>query len=277
MGGLFQRRHGNLLFLSRSEVLDQVASDIIAGLPASLTTRRPVLIYCGVHKRFGMSWLRRGYKIAIQTEQMYDENGRALWGARSERNRKNIRSALQWADCILDLSAANRRFYDEAGLTAKAPGKVIYGPHIFPTRRISYVSPNRESLIFFGHVEGSRREDLIANLSEFAVDRAETGTYADKLRDQIRPHLGVLNLHFEDGVYTEAPRLLASYLCGKPVVSERLGSEFVAGTHYHLIGSDAAFRAREIFENFADLVSERFTFSGFLRNVLKGAVQGLAT
>ena len=117
MGKLFTLRHGRLLFLSRHEVLDQFARDIASGLPEDLPLSRDVTVYCGVHRSFGLQWLRPGYKVAIQTEQLYDETGKELWGARSARNLDRIRTALRMAHRVLDLGPGNRKFYDGEGRT----------------------------------------------------------------------------------------------------------------------------------------------------------------
>ena len=66
---VFQRQAGPLTFLSRHVMLDHLAWEILRGLPERCTTAHErVRVFCGIHKGFGADGLRRGYKIAPQTD-----------------------------------------------------------------------------------------------------------------------------------------------------------------------------------------------------------------
>ena len=246
-------------------MLDHLAWEIIGGLPEDFTARHEqVAIFCGIHKGFGLRWLRRGYKIALQTEQMYDETGKPLWGQSAKRARR-VALAARAADLVLDLSAANRRFYEVYCPGALAKGKVRFGPSIFPSRPLPFDPDGDENVAFFGSIGDGRRASVIKNIQGFRVRMLESGTFFDDLYRQVRGCSAVLNVHFEDGVYTEAPRLLTSLYCGKPLVSEPLGAPFVAGEHYIPIDAYGAVENRAVFERLSRFVSDNLSFAGFLR------------
>lgn len=264
MTRLLDRTRGNLTFLSVHPVLDQMARDILSGLPDASCDGPPTTVYCGVHQEFGDAWSRPGFRIAIQTEQLYDAGGAALWPSRKRSNLQRILKAVRRSHSVLDLSASNAAFYDgELG----HPGnrrKLSYGPHIFPASPLPYTSPKQEKILFFGWTGGKRRKDVLQGIDRFKVTIVDDGTFFDALDDMIRAHSAVLNIHFEDGVYTESPRLLSAYSCGKPVISEPLDPGFKAGVHYHLLGSDAPFDPQAVFEAFSAHVTCQFSFAAYL-------------
>ncbi len=264
MPRVFKRQAGSLTFLSRHVVLDHLAWEIMRGLPKDFATRHErVLVFCGVHKGFGLHWLRSGYKVALQTEQMYDETGKPLWGQSNKRARR-LAFAARTADLVLDLSAANRRFYLEHCPGALARGKIRFGPWIFPSRPLPFDPGGEESVAFFGSLGRGRRESVIERLDAFPVRMQESGTFFGELYGQVKSCSAVLNVHFEEGVYTEAPRLLTSLYCGKPLVSEPLGAPFVAGKHYVPIDGYGTVESRLVFERLSQFVSDNLSFERFL-------------
>lgn len=264
MPRVFKRQAGSLTFLSRHVVLDHLAWEIMRGLPGGFTTQHErVVVFCGTHKGFGLRWLRRGYKIALQTEQMYDETGKPLWGQSKKRARR-LAFAARAADLVLDLSAANRRFYEEHCPAALAQGKIRFGPWIFPSRPFPFDPGSEESVVFFGSLGRGRRASVIEDIDGFPVRMLEAGAFFGDLYRQVKPYSAVLNVHFEEGVYTEAPRLLTSLYCGKPLVSEPLGAPFVAGKHYVPIDGYGTVENRVVFERLSRFVSDNLSFERFL-------------
>ncbi|RRQ24621.1 hypothetical protein D5687_00175 [Guyparkeria sp. SCN-R1] len=245
-------------------MLDHLAWEIMRGLPEHFATRHErVVIFCGIHKGFGLRWLRRGYKIALQTEQMYDETGKPLWGQTTKRARR-LAFAARAADLVLDLSAANHRFYEEHCPGALAQGKIRFGPWIFPSRPLPFNPGGEESVAFFGSLGNGRRASVIDGIDGFPVRMLESGTFFDDLYRQVESCSAVLNVHFEEGVYTEAPRLLTSLYCGKPLVSEPLGEPFVAGKHYVPIDGYGKVENQAVFERLSRFVSDNLSFERFL-------------
>ncbi|KTG17387.1 MULTISPECIES: hypothetical protein [unclassified Guyparkeria] len=247
-------------------MLDHLAWEIIRGLPEQFSPRHErVVVFCGTHKGFGLNWLRRGYKIALQTEQMYDQTGKPLWGQSKKRARR-LAFAARAADLVLDLSASNRRFYEEHCPRALAEGKVRFGPYLFPSHPLPFDPDGDQSVAFFGSVGEGRRSGVIERIDAFPVRMLESGTFFDDLYRQVRACAAVLNVHFEDGVYTEAPRLLTSLYSGKPLVSEPLAAPFVAGEHYIPIEAYGTVDNRAIFERLSRFVSDNLSFERFLRD-----------
>lgn len=247
-------------------MLDHLAWEVLRGLPADLQTcHERVLVFCGVHKGFGLDWLRRGYKIAVQTEQMFDQNGKPLWGQSRKRARR-LSFAARAADLVLDLSPANRPFYEAHCPKALAAGKICFGPYLFPSRPLAFDPNGDDSVAFFGSVGDGRRAGVIERIDGFRVRMLESGTFFDDLYRQVGACSAVLNVHFEDGVYTEAPRLLTSLYCGKPLVSEPLGRPFVSGEHYIPIEAYGTVDNRAVFERLSRFVSDNLSFERFLRD-----------
>ncbi|WP_127561929.1 hypothetical protein [Nioella ostreopsis] len=264
MAELFERTRGSLTFLAVHPVLDQMARDILNGLPDAACDGPPTTVYCGVHQEFGDAWSRPGFRIAIQTEQLYDAGGTALWPSRKRSNLQRILKAVRRSHRVLDLSAYNATFYDaELGLP-KNRRKLSFGPHIFPATPQPYTPPTRDEILFFGWTGGKRRKGMLQGIDRFKVTIVDDGTFFDDLDQMIRAHSAVLNIHFEDGIYTEAPRLLSAYVCGKPVISEPLDPGFEAGQHYHLLGSDTPFDPQAVFEAFSTHVTGQFSFAAYL-------------
>lgn len=266
MAGLLERTEGSLTFLSVHPVLDQMAHDILRGLPEGACDGPQTTVYCGVHRDFGTEWARSGYRIALQTEQLFDAGGTPLWPMRKPSNLRHILRAARKAHRVLDLSPFNRAFYAEADPRPKIQRKLVFGPHIFPSAPVPYTPPIRDEAIFVGWTGGKRRKRILRGITGFGVTIVEDGTFFEALTAQIRDHRAMLNIHFEEGTYTEVPRLLTSYLCGKPVISERLDPVFEPGLHYHLLDDPAPMDPERLFSAFSAQVTGRFRFADFLHS-----------
>ncbi len=264
----FIRKHGDIVFMAWHPILDQLSREIIVGLDNEVILGGPVTIYVGIHRDFGLAWFRRGLKIGIQTEQLYDADGMALFGLKKTSGDDSILWGNQLADYVIDLSENNRKFYEEDVPKDKRPAaEVMYGPHIFPSNKIPF---NREGLglLFFGAIsEDGRRAEIIRRIDGPPVTVVPGGTYGEELYALIDQCQGVLNIHYADGVYTEAPRLLTAYLRGKVVYSELLDSIFEPGVDYMVLGHEEEGDVSEVFERFSEKVTSRYSFSNLLRAI----------
>lgn len=262
----FNRSVGSLYFHSRHEILDQMAMEMLCGLPSEFRLKKRTHIYCGIHQSFPFSFLNFGYKIGIQTEQFFDESGNELFGLENKKGIENIKSAIDKYDCILDLSFSNSLFYDRLAENGLDVSKIKYGPHIFFENPPQYISCNESSgkFLFFGSLEAPRRKKALQALGEKCVV-LEAGVHYNALYDEIKKSSGVLNLHYQDAIYTEVPRMLTALTCGKTLVSEQLASPFVAGTHYHHMGGFQKDQDYSVYTTAVDYLSKNYSFLKFLR------------
>jgi hypothetical protein len=220
---------------------------------------KDVHIYVGVHK-FRRHLLPKGLNIGIQTEQFFDENGKKLW--RHTSWLQMLRQVIQY-DLTLDFSPANRPAY--RFLPKGLRDRIVFGPKIFPDDDIQFLPSKNTELVFFGGLS-ARRAEIIQQLSTRCKIRTiKDGTFGEELFSSTKDSLAVLNLHHDEGIYTEIPRLLTAYLYGKPIYSEELGQPLVEGRHYLPI--DAALdktTAQEVFERFKREFVHNNLFSDFL-------------
>jgi hypothetical protein len=252
-----------LEIVSNHPVLNQVAADIFAGLEDDLLPAQRVTVFVGIHRRYRLALLRRGYRIGINTEHYFDADGNRLW--RRERRLKILLHFLRFHR-ILDLSAANAPHYQ--WLPGFLRRRVVFGPYIFSGRDLPF-SGFGGPLVFFGSING-RRHKLLASLDKERVQVLSASTFGAELTRQIDASAAVLNIHFLDGSYTEYPRLLSAYNRGKILVSEPLGPDMIAGRHYAVIGQSCdAHHAQEIFQNFSQEVAKKYGFSAFLKRMLQ--------
>jgi hypothetical protein len=125
-------------------------------------------------------------------------------------------------------------------------------------------------LLFFG-APNQRRAEIIRRLRDagVAVQEARKKTFGEALRAAMVSGSAVLNLHFDDGIYSEAPRILKAMLAGLPLVSEDLAPPFQPGVHY-LTLDQAAADARLLADTYANLartLCTGYSLAGFLRRV----------
>jgi hypothetical protein len=258
--GVFTRSRGKILFLSRHEILDDIAADLADGLSADFEPDRKLLIFCGIHKVFGPDVLRPGFKIGIQTEHYYDETG-AFIGRRKWEIAQVLRFVRRCA-AILEMNPGNRPIYDR--LSAKDKAKIVYGPHIFPVEAPSYKEPSNQRAAFFGTLS-DRRRAVLGQLDPSKFSHLKSGKFGDELVTSLEGYAAVLNIHFDPGLYTEAPRLLLAFKSGKPVVSEQLSSEWRSGVHYLPIEEfDGKTHLKEVYSAMAQRCTEDFAFQDYL-------------
>lgn len=262
--GVFYRKRGKIQILSRHKILDDIASDLLDGLSTNYTLDRPVTTYCGIHKFFGPDVFRRGFKIGIQTEHYYDETGNFI-----ARRNWEITQTLRFVrrcHAVLDLNPANWPIYER--LPAREKGKITFGPYIFPTTSPKYRESLGTAAVFFG-TDSGRRKSIMDSLDPGHFQRLRSGKFGSELVSELANYSAVLNIHHDDGIYTEAPRLLIALKAGKPLVSERLSSDWTPSVHYLLPANftpDA--NLEEIFSAMAEQCCRRYSFQGYLQKVL---------
>lgn len=253
-------------FLSRHKALSQVAGDIAAGLPSEMNFSKNFTVFVGIHKGIGLVLPSHRINLGIQTEQFFDENGKQLWGIKKKTVRK-IRWALRCCDYVLDLSEANKDFYEQEGLLKKYPDKFLFGPRIFPDAEIEFSDFSNSRSVFYG-TSGDRRKQLIAGLPLDSIEILDEGTFGVALAQRIQASRAVLNIHFADGVYTEVPRVLSAYLSGKVLVSEKLAPPFQGGVHYlKLDNLDKLGSEKAVYDRLSVFVTQHLSFYQLLKEL----------
>lgn len=267
---MFRSKAQSIKFIAKHPVLSQFADDLRAAINPSLIVEQQAKIFVGIHKGLGIfNWFIPSLKIGIQTEQLCAEDGALLWGAKKRKAVRNIKLACRLCDVILDLSTSNREFYRSIGLLDKYPQKFVFGPHVFPDTTTVFNSPTDGRFVFFGAIDGTRREKIISNLPAEMVSVVPAGTYGKELSSIINDSQGVLNIHYSEGVYTEVPRLLSAYLHGKVLYSETLAHPFVEGVHYMPIHSLSYERDDGyVFNELSRLVTNDYSFTSFLKRFI---------
>lgn len=259
-------RLGRLTLVSNHPVLDQLARDMLAGVDPEQLPDRDICLYVGIHRNYKIDLFDHQFRVGMQTEQYFDENERPLRGP--ERFRTLLKYMLLF-DVILDLSIANRPRY------SRLPGwmrrKVHFGPHIFPSRPVSYRPGLKMQASFFGWVN-ERRSEILHALPPDYYQLLPEHTYGAKLFDAIATSSGVLNVHFLEGIYSEYPRLLTAYIAGKPFISERLSRDVLHEIEYAVIGREyTPEQLGSIFTAFRDGFAARHKLTDFLQaRVQKG-------
>lgn len=168
-------------------------------------------------------------------------------------------------DIILDLSPYNAPVYDF--LPPELHSKIRFGPHIFPGRAISPRSGTKPPL-FFGW-SNPQQQKLLQELVEKGVaTNLPKPVFGTDLKNLLDDHVAVLNVHFNESVYTEYPRFLKAYLLGKPLVSEPLSAPLVEGKHYYALNAvPTKEKTREIFKNLSKFAAEH-DFQRFLQSIV---------
>jgi hypothetical protein len=265
---IFKRRHGNILFISSHKILDQLAADIIQGLPDDFICSKKVTVYIGIHRRFGASLFRTDFKIGVQTEQYFDQFGQGLWKTVQAAN-KTLKTVPRF-DLVLELNRSNKPLYEKIEVPARQ--KIVFGPFIFPDKPIENQPGLEDRFLFFGTMGGARRRKIFESLDSCVAATLDDKAYGTELYDKIRKYRGVLNIHYDEGVYTEYPRLLTALLSGKIVLSEKLSDDLIAGEDYLLldqakivIGND-----KLIFDNFSKKLTKEYSFKKFIDKHVEG-------
>lgn len=267
---------GGISFLSPSPILKNVTDDIISGLPKGISSSCPVTIYVGIHRNFGRHWFRKGVRIGLQTEHIFDAEQKPLWGGKSADFDINVGQAISRSNFILDINVNSKKYY--RNLPKGTKGKIYFGPHIFPDQQIQQRAGGND-FIFYGNVRGiQRRERILCSLLGKGVKVIPENTFGTDLKEEIADSKGILNIHVMDGVYAEAPRILSAVICGKNIISEPLGHPFVSGVHYlpisHLSskGRNTDHEQAEVLHNISEMTSRLFSFAKFMKTILPDSI-----
>ena len=235
-------------------ILQQVAADIMIGITEKI--RNQTTLHVGAHalERSEMA----GLAVGIQTEQMFDENGKKLWNA---FNTRQLHRMVSRFDAILDLSHANAPAYSDLPIDQQR--KVRFGPYIFPEFIPQFVGGSGTP-VFYGTPTNRRKKILRTLVSRGKISMIPRGTFGEDLAQMIASAPAVVNIHIDEGVYTEYPRLLNAYLNGKVIISERLAGPLVAGKHYaDIMSTFDSSTASEIYRNFSNF-AQQHKVSSFL-------------
>lgn len=252
-------KKGNLRFLSRHPVLDQLAADMANYVSNPIALRKNINIYVGTHKFRRIHIRKSGLNLGIQTEQLIDETGNKMW--RKQKKYRTIRDIMRY-NRILDLSLSNSKVYNWLPEIFKS--KIDFGPFIFPTDKIAYSKGNIKKTLFYGFMN-ERRRQIINGIEKNTINCCAPDTFGAKLSDEIKDHMGVLNIHFNDGIYSEWPRVLSAYIHGKPIISEQLCSLFHANQDYIDLKNINKFDGYEdIFKNFQNEIARNYKLSEYI-------------
>lgn len=261
-----QQKH-DVLLVSPVPLLDDFAADLAATItePVGLD----VELRIGIHFPRGLAGNapagRRSLLVGVQTEHLLDATGKSMWRTHVQ---DKFLPHLERYDVVLDLSESNRPIY--ADLPDHIRARIHFGPFIYPREAPALAMRPGGPLLFFG-APNQRRADKILQLraAGVTVQEVRKKTFGETLRAVMGTGSAVLNLHFDDGIYTEAPRILKAVLAGLPVVSEDLAPPFQAGMHYLTLDRAAtdAGRLAETYANLAQMLGSDYSLAGFLRRV----------
>ena len=247
-----------LTLVATHRVLRDVANDIMAAFAGGRPLDRPVVLHVGAHRSARVADRPEALQIGLQTEQMLDQAGNRLWKAFLPRR---IAQMVGEYDLLLDLSEANAPAY--GFLDEELRRKLRFGPHIFPAIPPAPRPPG-EGLLFVGALN-ERRAAWLAALGDRGVTLPDK-TFGAGVVAALERCEGLLNLHFQDGVYSEYPRLLKAVLAGRAVWSEPLAAPLVEGEHYFAPTArpDAA-AITAVQQAMAEVFATRFALRSFLR------------
>lgn len=260
--GAFRIIRGKTEILTRNKLLADFAADLAVGLPDDCAIEAKVIV--GIHLwRFAPKDDRP--LIGIQTEHILSEEKNEM---RLALDRRTIRQVCAHYDAILDLSELSRPAYSH--INEWRQRKVTYGPHIFPSKSVSY-NAGGKSAVFVGGLNNRRQEIIDLYQSLHPVEIVPRGTYGIQLEEFVNSSSLFLNIHFQEGTVSEAPRLLKAYLYGKPTASEDLAAPFIIGRHcLSLSELPSLMRMEEVFSMFEKEIASQYRFIDYLSAVTGG-------
>jgi hypothetical protein len=246
---------GDVRFYAKHQVLRELIRLISQN--AEVLIHRRINVFIGIHHWIADSLPKNAFNIGIQTEQFFDANGLKLWGSFPD---SYLKAACLKFDVILDFTELNKLAYQNIDKYSR----VVFGPYIFPNKKIS---PSKEKLsdIFFVGALNDRRSKIISALSTKYPIKIIQNEFGEQLNQSVSQSAVILNIHFQDGVYAEWPRILLAYVNGKVVVSEDLGYPLIMGKHYCALDLDLMnVDFAEIHQNVGRDFADNYSFSDFL-------------
>jgi hypothetical protein len=271
---------GKLFFYAKHPILLDISKFIFEGLSIekSLKISSRVNIFIGVHQFDKDDFSDYpGINIGLQTEQFFDESGKKLWGAQAFHQ---VINGLFSLDYLIDFSHSNQRAYVSVPISL-IKAKMIYGPYIFPDKEIDHRGPEDGHLVFIGALS-ERREMLLKKLTNLGIKvKSIQGVGGSEALSLISESEGLVNIHFEDGVYSEWPRVLMAYLSGRILFSETLSADLVAGRHYIKIDSVDDFLKKDssematiyenIFKSLREDIVKNYIFEDIIHSIVNKA------
>lgn len=277
-GGASIVENGGLKFFAKHPALVDFAALLSEGLGHDFNARAfgNVLVFVGLHEFDREALPEKSVKIAIQTEQYFDEHGKKLWACPSFYFL--LRQIFKY-DLILDISVSNKKAY--RFLPPFLRRKIVFGPFVFPDMPVKFHPGSDgidriDSFIFVGALS-ERRSQILRSISKSCSTRIEfvADVFGTALRRHVRRSMGVINIHYSTGIYTELPRFLLCYIEGKVMYSEQLAAPFVAERHYPMlnkladVGTDRFKIDAAIFENISLEIASVYKFSSFIDQALR--------
>jgi len=195
--------------------------------------------------------------IGIQTEQFFDANGLQLWGSLPE---DHLKVACLKFDAILDFT----KFNEPASKNFDKYNRVVFGPYIFPNKKLNSKKEDSSEIYFVGALNDRWRK-IISDMSSLYSINVIKNEFGEKLNEALSRSAAIFNIHFQDGICTEWPRILLAYVNGKFLISEELGYPLIAGHHYYLLGSNLnEMNFAEIHKNIWEDFAIKYSFSEFV-------------
>ena len=256
MHEFFVAETGRCRFYAKSYTLKDICSMMAEGMvvPASAPC---VNVYVGVHQWITDRLPNDAFNIGIQTEQLFDTNGRKLWGRTSPYLAIIYMSKF---DLVIDLNLPDAKAYPVWAFW----GNLKFGPYLFSGRRVESLPSNDVSVLFIG-TPNERRMAKIAETSAYYPVITLSKTTFNEADASLKRSAALLNIHYRKGVYTEWPRLLMAYLSGKIMVSEELTAPLQSGVHYLPIGAPIDDEnVRIIFDNIKKDIADNYRFDSLL-------------
>ncbi|SDD16645.1 hypothetical protein SAMN05421538_1012 [Paracoccus isoporae] len=259
---LYCIRNDDLVFAFNGDILGDVANDLSQNIPEGHGLIGTVLV--GIHKIFAVPRIS-GRRVGVQTEQLFDSHGKKMWKNFHEPRMRRHANGL---DGVLDFSFSNTPAY--AALRWNRQQKIWFGPYVFPDFPVRFRA--RGSGITYVGSQSERRKPILEGLAQaHPLKIADQPIFGKDVAAFLTGGAGVLNIHHTEGIYSEVPRILKTYMAGKILYSEELAYPFIAGRHY-LPLSDLGSPSRDPRDIFATLQREialPFRFSLFLQRFLQ--------
>lgn len=266
---IYIRHKPGVIFLARYELLDEVSADILAGIEDDFIPQVPTVVFTGINHRLWPLTGLGNFRIGIQTEHFFDDDGNIITEGGEPAHRTNeiskIHNNIRYLDAVLDINAANASIYHALPISEQS--KIFFGPHIFP-KIPSKFCPSTDKRFFFVGSPSERRKRILEKIDPTLLFIQKDELFGEALLERIREFSALLNLHRNDGICTEAPRILIALKAGKPLISEPLSREWKAGIHYvpiEELTEEVDYGA--IYENMARLCSEEYSFQDFLERL----------
>lgn len=271
---------GNLYIYAKHPILIDISKFIFEGLSVDKNSEIPtrINVFIGIHQ-FDKDNLfdYPGINVGLQTEQFFDESGKKLWGAQAFHH---VINGLFSLDYLIDFSHSNQRAYASVP-NCLIKAQMIYGPYIFPSKKIDFGSSENGHLVFIGALS-TRREILLKKLASMGLRvNSIQGVGGSEALSLISESEALINIHFEDGVYTEWPRVLMAYLSGRILFSETLSSDLVSGKHYikidsadHFLKQDSQAKLsiyEDLYNNLREDIVKKYIFEDLIHSIMDRA------